>query len=263
MRTVKEKIKIFDSHFHIIDDRFPLVANQGYLPDNFTCADYLERARKLKIAGGAIVSGSFQAFDQTYLVTALEELGPTFVGVTQLPASVPDEEIMRLNGAGVRAVRFNLRRGGSEGVEVVSHRSAAALHGLGDLDADRAEFTVATRRQSRDRDVRFHLATLAAGEWTVLDGLPVTTVERTLVDLARGHLDGGHLAGVVRDAVTTLHLEPGVVARALAPFARRYGAAPEDAQGLVRQFLEEAGIPAATRAAARMVAPAARTRSQR
>jgi len=117
MRIPRNEIKVFDSHFHIIDDRFPLVANQGYLPDNFTCADYLERARKLKIAGGAIVSGSFQAFDQTYLVTALEELGPTFVGVTQLPASVPDEEIMRLNGDGVRAVRFNLRRGGSEGVE--------------------------------------------------------------------------------------------------------------------------------------------------
>ena len=113
MRTVKEKIKSFDSHFHIIDNRFPLVANQGYLPDNFTCTDYLERARKLKIAGGAIVSGSFQAFDQTYLVAALEELGPTFVGVTQLPASVPDKEIMRLNAAGVRGVRFNLRRGGS------------------------------------------------------------------------------------------------------------------------------------------------------
>ena len=117
MRTVKEKIKSFDSHFHIIDNRFPLVANQGYLPDNFTCTDYLERARKLKIAGGAIVSGSFQACDQTYLVAALEELGPTFVGVTQLPGSVPDKEIMRLNAAGVRGVRFNLRRGGSEGVE--------------------------------------------------------------------------------------------------------------------------------------------------
>ncbi len=153
--------------------------------------------------------------------------------------------------------------GGVEGVEVVSHRSAAALHGLGDLDADRAEFSVGTRRQSRDRDVRFHLAKLGAGDWAVLDGLPVTTAERTLVDLARGHLDGGHLAGVVRDAVTTLHLEPGVVARALAPFARRYGAAPEDAQGLVRQFLEAAGLPAATRAAAGMVAPATPTRSQR
>lgn len=148
-------------------------------------------------------------------------------------------------------------------IEVVSHRSAAVLHGLGDLDADRAEFTVATRRQSRDRDVRFHLATLSAGEWTVLDGLPVTTVERTLADLARGHLDGGHLAGVVRDAVTTLHLEPGVVAQALAPFARRYGAEPQDAQRLVSQFLEEAGIPAATRAAAALVAPAPRTGNQR
>lgn len=44
-------------------------------------------------------------------------LGPTYVGVTQLPASVSDGEILALDGAGVRAVRFNLRRGGSAGVE--------------------------------------------------------------------------------------------------------------------------------------------------
>lgn len=149
--------------------------------------------------------------------------------------------------------------GGTDEVEVVSHRTAAALYGLGDLDADRAEFTVATRRQSRDRDVRFHLATLGPREWTVVDGLPVTTVERTLVDLARDHLDGGHLAGVVRDAVTTLHVEPSVVAQALAPFAHRYGAEPGDAQGLVRQFLEQAGVPAATYAAAGLTAPPALT----
>ena len=117
METLKDRITIFDSHFHIIDHRFPLVPNQGYLPDNFTCTDYLERARTLNVAGGAVVSGSFQAFDQTYLLAALGELGPTFVGVTQLPASVSDEDIVRLNAAGVRAVRFNLRRGGSEGVE--------------------------------------------------------------------------------------------------------------------------------------------------
>ena len=104
---------------------------------------------------------------------------------------------------------------GTGEMEVVSHRTAAALYGLGDLDSDRAEFTVPSRRQSRDPDVRFHLATLGAREWTVVDGLPVTTVERTLVDLARDHLDGGHLAGVVRDAVTTLHVEPNVVARVI------------------------------------------------
>lgn len=106
--------KIFDAHFHIIDRRFPLVANQGYLPPSFTAADYLKRTQRLNIAGGTVVSGSFQAFDQTYLMAALNELGPRFVGVTQLPASIKDAEILKLAKAGVRGVRFNLKRGGSE-----------------------------------------------------------------------------------------------------------------------------------------------------
>lgn len=108
---------IFDSHFHIIDRRFPLVPNQGYLPDDFSRDDYLLRTQEYNLAGGAIVSGSFQAFDQRYLRAALAELGPAFVGVTQLPAAVSDAELLDLNASGVRAVRFNLKRGGSEGVE--------------------------------------------------------------------------------------------------------------------------------------------------
>lgn len=109
-------MRVFDSHLHIIDYRFPLVENQGYLPAEFTCADYLAHARKLGIQGGAVVSGSFQTFDQTYLRAALQTLGPSFVGVTQLPPSTSDEEILDLDSCGVRAVRFNLRRGGSAGV---------------------------------------------------------------------------------------------------------------------------------------------------
>jgi predicted TIM-barrel fold metal-dependent hydrolase len=108
---------IFDAHFHIIDPRFPLVPNQGYLPPAFTAAAYLERVQHLNIAGGAVVSGSFQAFDQQYLVAALKELGPGFVGVTQVPLDVTDREIQLLHEAGVRAVRFNVQRGGSEKVE--------------------------------------------------------------------------------------------------------------------------------------------------
>ena len=110
------KFKFFDSHFHIIDQKFPLVANQGYLPDNFTVTEYLARIGAYNIAGGAIVSGSFQAFDQNYLLAALEVLGSAFVGVTQLPATVSDAELITLNKAGVRAIRFNLKRGGSESV---------------------------------------------------------------------------------------------------------------------------------------------------
>jgi predicted TIM-barrel fold metal-dependent hydrolase len=109
--------EVFDAHFHIIDPAFPLVPNKGYLPDPFTTNDYLVMARSLGVKGGAVVSGSFQGFDQGYLLSALERLGPRFVGVTQLPVSVPDAEIIRLNEKGVRAVRFNLKRGGSESVE--------------------------------------------------------------------------------------------------------------------------------------------------
>lgn len=107
---------VFDAHLHIIDPRFPLVANQGYLPPAFTCADYSAQAAALGVVGGAVVSGSFQAFDQGYLLDALRQLGPRYVGVTQLPATVTDEEILELNEAGVRAVRFNVRRGGSAGL---------------------------------------------------------------------------------------------------------------------------------------------------
>ena len=111
-----KRYPLFDSHFHIIDRRFPLTPNNSYLPDDLTCNDYRARVSQYDLRGGAIVSGSFQAFDQSYLLDALHTLGPLFVGVTQLPATVTDQEILDLDSAGVRAVRFNLKRGGSEDV---------------------------------------------------------------------------------------------------------------------------------------------------
>ncbi|MCB1676306.1 MAG: amidohydrolase family protein [Halioglobus sp.] len=109
--------RLFDSHLHIIDPRFPLVPNHGYLPQPFSCDDYLRRMADYRLCGGAVVSGSFHAFDQGYLLAALKTLGPGFVGVTQLPPSVSDAQIARLHAAGVRALRFNLYRGGPASLE--------------------------------------------------------------------------------------------------------------------------------------------------
>ncbi len=108
------KQKFFDCHFHIIDKNFPVVPNQGFMPDAFTSADYLARLKAVDLCGGAVVSGSFQAFDQTYLFHTLKVLGPAFVGVIQVPQTISDRELQELNSAGVRAVRFNVKRGGSE-----------------------------------------------------------------------------------------------------------------------------------------------------
>ncbi|WP_010529344.1 amidohydrolase family protein [Lentibacillus jeotgali] len=107
-------MKIFDGHFHIIDFDFPIIKNQGYTPPIYEVSDYQIETTDLNIQGGAIVSGSFQGFDQDYLLKALKQMGPTFCGVTQLPSTVTDDEIVNLHNNGVRALRFNIKRGGSE-----------------------------------------------------------------------------------------------------------------------------------------------------
>ena len=109
-----QKIKLFDSHLHIIDHQFPLYENQGFTPEPFTTMNYLTRLNEFDLLGGAIVSGLFQKTDQTYLIDALEKLGPNYVGVIQILTDTSDETILELDKAGVRAVRFNLKRGGSE-----------------------------------------------------------------------------------------------------------------------------------------------------
>ncbi|MGW4352775.1 amidohydrolase family protein [Nocardia sp. NPDC004582] len=105
---------MFDAHLHIFDPRFPLVENEGYLPDPYTIADYRKRMSRFDIDGGAVVSGSFQGTDQSYLLAALAELGEGWVGVTNLHVDATDAEILELSRAGVRAIRFNLKRAGGD-----------------------------------------------------------------------------------------------------------------------------------------------------
>lgn len=110
-------MKIFDSHFHIINPKFPLVKNQGYLPPAFAIDDYKAKTANIDIVGGAVVSGSFQGFDQTYLLDTLPKLGKGFYGVANIPFDITKDELEKLNNAGVTAVRFNLKRGGSENAD--------------------------------------------------------------------------------------------------------------------------------------------------
>jgi predicted TIM-barrel fold metal-dependent hydrolase len=106
----------FDAHLHVIDPRFPLVSNQRFTPAPYSAADYRHQAGQLLATvgfvpvGGAVVSGSFQGVDQSYLEAALKELGPGYVGVTQLAADTGDDELRRLDAIGVRAIRINLVR---------------------------------------------------------------------------------------------------------------------------------------------------------
>lgn len=83
---------------------------------------------------------------------------------------------------------------------VVAGRTAAALHGIGDLHEDPYTFIVRTRRQTTVADLEFHTWPLDERDVTFVEGLPVTTMERTIADLVRERQDLGHLQQVVSDA---------------------------------------------------------------
>ncbi|RNG27760.1 type IV toxin-antitoxin system AbiEi family antitoxin domain-containing protein [Streptomyces botrytidirepellens] len=114
------------------------------------------------------------------------------------------------------------RQSGASGV--VSHSSACLMHGLGDLPTGVVEFlTEPGADASRAAGVRFHhVPRMDSGQITLIDGLPVTAVERTIQDLLRAGLDGGHIGGVVADAVRRGLVDRHALASHIAPFAAEY-----------------------------------------
>ena len=65
---MNSKAKYFDCHFHIIDKNFPVVANQGFMPDAFTSEDYLARLKEVDLCGGAVGSDEclkFRKFEES------------------------------------------------------------------------------------------------------------------------------------------------------------------------------------------------------
>lgn len=148
--------KVFDTHLHIIDPAHPLQENSGYMPDPFTVADYQERIEGLNIQGGAVVSGSFQGFDQGYLIDALKALGSNYVGVTQVPGDTEDKRILELHEAGVRAVRFNVARGGSANLDELENLARRVY----ELAGWHAEFYIDAR--TIDEDLSQRIAALPA-----------------------------------------------------------------------------------------------------
>ena len=86
----------------------------------------------------------------------------------------------------------------------VSHRSAARVLDLGVYLADVPEFTSTRKLQPRfPARVRVRSAGLRSDEWVVRRGFAVTSVARTMADLAGGSLDRGHLGQFAADALRT------------------------------------------------------------
>jgi hypothetical protein len=126
---------------------------------------------------------------------------------------------------------------------VISHAAAAAMHGLAVLCLpDRPCLTVQAGTAMRDvAGAHLHRATLGDADVTLIDGLPATSLARTVLDVSR---ESGVEAGLVlADAALRAGLDADALSGALGqcarwPGGRRARAVAAMADGLAESPLE-------------------------
>lgn len=129
---------------------------------------------------------------------------------------------------------------------VVSGASAASLHRVGDLPADRHEFSAPVRRQSQRPEIRYRQRRLDPGDVTIVNGLPVTTIEQTVADLVEARIDLSLVADALRDATRNRRLDLGRLEELLSPLAARHGFRKGDGQALLDRLMAIAGLDASS-----------------
>jgi Transcriptional regulator, AbiEi antitoxin len=163
-------------------------------------------------------------------------------GVYRLAGS-PTPDLLELRAAWLQLAPDVPAWERTPGDGVVSHRSAAAVYGLGHLPPDRHEFTLPVRRQSRRAEVRLHQRDVADSEWILLRGLPVTRPARIASDLLADREDPEAVGHVVADAIRGVFDYPGSFVEALAPHATKFGLRRGDGLALLGWLLELVGDP--------------------
>ena len=130
---------------------------------------------------------------------------------------------------------------------VVASSAAATVHGIGDVYPAPYRFIVPSRRQSTTGAIAYSWRPLNAIDIEIIDGLPVTSRERTIVDLLADEGDASITADALRDALRDKYdLDERRLAELLAPHAKRLGRSPGDGTGALKYLMVTAGMDAAS-----------------
>jgi len=136
---------------------------------------------------------------------------------------------------------------------VLSHGSAAALWGIRAQRPGRIEVSTPAVFRRRRGDIAAHRRTLPDGDLTIRDGIPVTCVARTLVDIACS-LSRGELERAVNEADRLDLIDPEALRTALDDYRGQRGVArlrkllDRRTFRLTRSELERLFLPVACRA---------------
>ncbi|RFA13574.1 hypothetical protein B7R22_13020 [Subtercola boreus] len=125
---------------------------------------------------------------------------------------------------------------------VVGGATAAFLHQIGNLQPEPFTFLSETRHQSQRPEIRHRRRTLAADDITIVQGLPVSTTERTIADLVMDREDLSLVVDVLGDAVRRAPVRLGHLVELLDPLSARNGHRTGDGRGLLEDLLERGGM---------------------
>lgn len=84
---------------------------------------------------------------------------------------------------------------------VVCRDTALSVHGVGEFESPRVQLTVPPGFRMSDDAVALYVEELPDEDVERHDAFPVTTLVRSLIDVARGHADDDQLANAVADAL--------------------------------------------------------------
>lgn len=109
----------------------------------------------------------------------------------------------------------------SEGAGVISHHSAAEVHGFGELDPAQVHVTMPAGFTTRNTLVSIHNSDLPTTDIDERDAFRVTTPARTIYDLGASDITQEQLDSAVRDALLTGAISPVAIRRRIDDFGDR------------------------------------------
>lgn len=106
----------WDSHMHIVDDRFPLAASAQYKPSAHTMAQAVKALSDLGISNMVIVQPSIYGTDNSCLLDGLRSLTPQHGrGVVEVDTeTISMDDLRKWHDLGVRGLRVNLKSRGND-----------------------------------------------------------------------------------------------------------------------------------------------------
>jgi predicted TIM-barrel fold metal-dependent hydrolase len=108
-----------DCHHHIYDSKFPIAPSATLKPGDAKVADYQALQKRNGTTRSVVVQPSTYGTDNSCTLDGMAQLGPASRGVAVVDTSVTDAELKRLNGLGIRGIRFNFVQAGATTVDML------------------------------------------------------------------------------------------------------------------------------------------------